>query len=87
MQGTELRNLSDHLKFFEINACMSGPPFGIFFPSSRFVIMLKCNTKRVWAALCLVFGFAFIDLLCLLGWVQLRLVLQEATDKAQNGER
>lgn len=78
--------MSDHHKFFEINVRMSRPSFGIFFPSSRFVIMLKRNTKRVWAALCLVFGFAFIDLLCLLGWVQLRLVLQEATDKAQMGK-
>lgn len=63
-----------------------GPHLG-FFHSFPFVIILKCNAERVREAPCLISGFAFIDLVRLFGWVQLRLVLQEATDKAQNGER
>ena len=59
------------------------PPVWDFFPLFPFVMILKCYARRVWVAL----RFCFRGLWCVLDWVQLRLGLQEANNKAQTGKR
>lgn len=70
---------------FKISACIGRPPLGIFF---HFPLLPSfSNAKRARVALCFSSGFAFIGLLCLFGWVQLRLVLQEATQQRSEWEK
>lgn len=57
-------------------------PVWDFYPLCPFVMILKCYARRVWVAL----WFCFHSLLCLLNWVQLRLVLQEANKKLRLGK-